>query len=357
MRVGGLVVGIVAARLLDPKDFGVYAVSLVLYTFIGQVAELGLHSALLRATPDEFDSVLRPPSPWPLSATRCWGWDCCACGSARVSLRDARAAPAMRVLSLCVFLGPAACVPTAQLRRDFRIAVQTGIEGIALVVSSVLLVALALGGHGAMSLAWSRGVGQVIVVVGLQLVVSRRYLPGFQRSQARGILNLGLPLVGATLLGTLIVGVNTFFIARISGAEGVGLFTLADTVSAWPVGLFLPILLNVGLPLFSQIRHDPAVVQDVLTRCVEMIVWVFWPLSIMLAVLAPALVEFIYGAKWMAAAAIVQAIAFCKLGEIIIRLCVDVTVAGGLTRRYLWVQTVWLCVQVPTVWWAARWGL
>ncbi len=31
--------------------------SLVLYTFIGQVAELGLHSALLRASPEEYGTV------------------------------------------------------------------------------------------------------------------------------------------------------------------------------------------------------------------------------------------------------------------------------------------------------------
>lgn len=358
MRAGGLVVGIVAARVLDPQDFGVYAVSLVVYTFIGQVAELGLHSALLRARPEEFDDVAPTALTLAVVSYSALGAGLVLlAGPVASAFGTPDAAPAMRVLSACVFLGPAACVPTAQLRREFRVAVQTGIETIALVVSSAVLVVLAVAGHGAMSLAWSRGVGQVIVVVGLQLVVSRRYLPGFSRAQARSILRLGLPLVGATLVGTLILAVDTFFIARIAGAHGVGLFTLADTVSAWPVGLFLPILLNVGLPLFAQIRHDPAVVQDVLTRCLEMAVWVFWPVSVLLAVLAPYLVEVVYGEKWLAAAAVVQALAFCKLGDIVIRLCVDVSVAGGRTRSYLRVQVVWLVVQVPTVWWAARYGV
>ncbi len=208
-----------------------------------------------------------------------------------------------------------------------------------------------------MSLAWSRVVGQVIVVGGLQLVVSRRYRPGFRRGQARDILTLGIPLVGATLLGTLIAGVNIFFVGRMSGADGVGLFNLGTTISAWPVGLFLPVLLNVGLPLFAQIRHDAALVQDVFTRCVEFIVWVFWPVSVALAALAPPLVQTLYGTKWSAAAAVVQVLAFCQLGEILIRLCVDVAVAGGYTRRYLLAQTLWLVVQVPIVWWATRWGL
>ena len=67
-------------------------------------------------------------------------------------------------------------------------AVQSGIELIGFGVSSVLLVTLALGGHGAMSLAWSRAAAQIVVVVCLQLVVAKRYLPGFRRDQARDIL-------------------------------------------------------------------------------------------------------------------------------------------------------------------------
>jgi PST family polysaccharide transporter len=358
-RVGGLLVGIVAARLLDPQDFGVYAVSLVVYTFIGQVAELGLHSALLRAAPDEFDSVAPTAFTLALVSYSVLGVGLILLAPVvAAAFGTPEAVDAMRVLSACVFLGAFASVPNSQLRREFRMAVQTGIEAIGLVVSSVVLVALAVGGQGAMSLAWSRGVGQVIVVVGLQLVVSRRYLPGFDRRQARDILVLGLPLVAGTLVGTLIIGANTFAIARMSGAGDVGLFNLADAVSAWPLGLFLPILLNVGLPLFAQIRHDPSVVQEVFTRCVEMIVWLFWPVSVMLAVLAPHLVELLYGSKWLPAAAVIQALAFAKLGEILIRLCVDVTVAAGQTRRYLWVQVVWLLVQAPVVWWAAaRWGV
>jgi PST family polysaccharide transporter len=357
MRVGGLLVGIVAARLLDPQDFGVYAVSLVVFTFIGQVAELGLHSALLRAAPDEFDSVAPTALTLALISYSALGVGLILLAPVvATAFGTPEAVDAMRVLSACIFLGALGSVPNAQLRREFRMAVQTGIEAIGLVVSSVVLVALAVGGHGAMSLAWSRVVSQVIVVVGLQLVVSRRFLPGFNRRQARDILGLGLPLVAGTLVGTMIIGVNTFAIARMSGAEGVGLFNLADAVSAWPLGLFLPILLNVGLPLFAQIRNNPSVVQDVFTRCVEMIVWVFWPISVMLAVLAPHLVEFLYGAKWLPAAAVIQALAFAKLGEILVRLCIDVTVAAGRTRQYLWVQLAWLLVLAPAVWVSARWG-
>lgn len=358
LRAGGLLVGIVAARLLDPEDFGVYAVSIVVFTIMGQLAEMGIHSALLRASRDDFDIVAPTALTLALVSYSLLGVVLVALATPLAhAFGTPEAAPAMRVLALCVLLGAPACIPTAQLRRDFRMAVQSVIELVAFVASTVVLVVLALAGHGAMSLAWSRVVGQLVVVVGLQLVVSRRYRPGLRRPQALEIIGLGLPLVGATLIGTMIIAVNVFFIARVVGAHGVGLFNLGETVAAWPIGLFLPVLLNVGLPLFAQIRDDSSLVRDVFTRCIELIAWFFLPVSVLLAVLAPALVAALYGSKWAGAAVVVQVLASCKLGEIICRLCVDVAVAAGHTQRYLLVQIAWLALQAPAVWGASRYGV
>ena len=110
-------------------------------------------------------------------------------------------------------------------------------------------------------------------------------------------MRIGLPLVGATLVGTVVAGVNVFFIGRSAGAAGVGLFTLGENVAAWPLGLFLPVLLNVGLPLFAQIRDDPVLVRDVFSRCVELMMWAFLPVCVLLTVLAPSLVETLYGSQ------------------------------------------------------------
>lgn len=358
LRAGGLVSGIVAARLLVPEHFGVYAVAIVVLTLIGQVAELGIHSALLRASKQDFDSVA--PTALTLALTS-YSILALALFLLAAPIASAFGTPqadgAMRVLALCVLLGAPACIPTAQLRRDFRMAVQSAIELVAFAVSTGVMVWLALEGHGAMALVWSRVVGQVVVVVGLQLVVTRRYLPGFRADVARDIVRLGLPLVGATLVGTVVAGVNVFFIGRSVGASGVGLFTLGENVAAWPVGLFLPVLLNVGLPLFAQIRDDPPLVRQVFARCVELMMWAFLPVCVLLAVLAPSLVETLYGSRWAGAVVVLQVLTFCKLGEILCKLCVDVAVAGGLTRRYLLVQVAWLAVQVPAVWWASGQGV
>lgn len=358
LRVGGLLAGIAAARLLEPEDFGLYAVSLVVFTVLGQVAELGIHSALLRASRDTFDEVAPTALTLALVSYSVLGLALILLAHpVAAAFSTPEAAPVMRVLAVCVFLGAPACIPAAQLRRDFRMAVLSVIELVAFVVSTAVLVTLAVGGHGAMSLAWSRVVGQIIVVAALQLVVSRRYRPGLRRDQVLDVVRIGLPLVGATLIGTVITGVNVFFIGRIAGVEGVGLFSLGETVASWPIGLFLPVLLNVGLPLFAQIRDDPALVRDVFTRCIELIVWVFLPVAALLSVMASPLVETLYGAKWVGAAVVIQVLALCKFGEILCRLCVDVAVAGGRTPRYMLVQATWLLVQAPAVWWASTYGV
>ncbi len=51
--MGGLVVGIVLARLLAPEQFGVYAVALTVQSILITVADLGLSADLIRSDEPE----------------------------------------------------------------------------------------------------------------------------------------------------------------------------------------------------------------------------------------------------------------------------------------------------------------
>src|SRR3546814_16199248 len=61
LRLGGLVVGIVLARLLTPEQFGVYAVALTVQAILMTVADLGLSADIIRtADPDRIAPTVPP---------------------------------------------------------------------------------------------------------------------------------------------------------------------------------------------------------------------------------------------------------------------------------------------------------
>lgn len=357
-RLANMLTGIVAARLLAPSDFGLFAVVLVVAFLLGALADLGVGTAVIRARPEEVDRVA--PTATTLSLVSFTGLGALmALGAPWVARAFGApdAAPALAVVALYVVLCGPAAVPAAFLVRNFQQRRRVVIDFAGLTLSSAVLVVLALRDWGEMALAWSRVGGQAFVVVALLLTAARRYHPGWDRSQAIAIVALGLPLVGANLIGNALAAVDVFVISRLLGPHEAGVFNLANLVAAWPLGLFLPVLVSVGLPLFSRIRDDPDLVGRLLASCMDLVSAVFWPVSAVLAALAPQLVEVLYGTKWAAAASILSVLALAKAFEVVMALLADVLIAGGHAQQYMGSQLLRLLVVLPAAWWAVpRWG-
>ena len=357
IRIASLLTGIVAARLLTPEEFGLFAVALAVFTFMGGLADLGVGSAVVRAR-DDLDEVA--PTAVTLALVSFTGLGVGLAALAPVIARSFGAPGATdALLVMCLYLvlcGPVA-VPVALLVRDFNQRQRVVFDFFGLLVSSALLISLALGGWGEMALAWSRVGGQAFVVVALLIAAKKRYRPGWDTGAARRILALGLPLVGATLVGAMIAGVDVFVISRLLGPHEAGVYTLAATIAAWPLGLFLPVLVNVGLPLFARIRDDRELVGRLLASCLDLVSGVFWPVSAVLAGLAPYLVQVLYGDRWAAASAVLAVIAVAKAFEAVMSLLADVLIAGGFTRQYMRSQVLRLLLVLPALWLTVpRWG-
>ncbi|WP_282580261.1 lipopolysaccharide biosynthesis protein [Nocardioides sp. InS609-2] len=357
IRMASLLTGIVAARLLTPNEFGLFAVALVVFTFMGNFADMGIGAAVVRAR-DDIDRIASTAVTFALINFTGLG---VVLALLAPFIARAFGAPdatgALRVMCLYLVLCGPAAVPVGLLIREFRQGQRVVFDFVGLLVSSGLLISLALQGLGEMALAWSRVGGQAFVVIALLVAAKKRYRPGWDRDAAREIMRLGIPLVGASLIGSMLMGVDVFVISRLLGPHEAGVYTLAATIAAWPLGLFLPVLVNVGLPLFAKIRDDRELVGRLLASCLDMIAGVFWPVSAILAGLAPYLVRVLYGDKWSAAAAILSVIAITKAFEAVMSLVADVLIAGGYAKEYMRSQLARLLLVLPAMWLTVpRWG-
>ncbi|PJI51823.1 lipopolysaccharide biosynthesis protein, partial [Methylobacterium radiotolerans] len=70
-------------------------------------------------------------------------------------------------------------MPGAQLQRSFRQDQLFWASLVSFVISSAVLIALAVVTDGAVAFAWSRVVGQLAVGLFMMRSVERNYLPGF----------------------------------------------------------------------------------------------------------------------------------------------------------------------------------
>lgn len=347
LRLGSFAVGIAAARLVAPNQFGVFAVALTVHAVIVNISDMGVSSYLVR---DPGDPDRLAPTVVTIALVTSAVLAAVMVVTAptlAVALGSSTATSSIRVLSITLLLAGLSSVPNALLVRSFRQDRRFFAEGANLVVSSAVLVILAVGGAGALALAWSRVAGLGVSTALLVLLSPRRYWPGFDRALLRPLLRFSLPLAGFSFLGFATVNIDYVVVGRLLGAEQLGFYLLAYNISGWPFGILSPVVTNVAMPAFARLQGDGERLPHFLSNTMSAVCAIAFPISALLMALSGPLIHVVYGSRWSAASAALVAIALYGAIRIPVDLCINVGVALGRTRGLLACQIAYLVVLLP----------
>src|SRR6185312_4868779 len=230
------------------------------------------------------------------------------------SLGSGHAAAAIAVMAINLPLAGLTAVPSALLKRDFRMDRIFYADMANMLVSGIVVVLLALAGWGPLALAWSWVAGQLATTVLLLSYKPGRYWPGWNKGQARRLLAFGLPLAGANLLAFLVLNVDYIIVGRTLGAETLGLYVLAFNISGWPINVFGAVIRSVSLPGFSRLRLDGASMPIQFVRALRLVASVTVPICLIIAALAQPAVIAIYGSRWSPAASALVGLCVLAIG-------------------------------------------
>ena len=120
-RGSGFLIGVIVARLLEPHDFGIYAVALVVHMIVINVSELGVSTALVREEASSADETGPTIVTIAIVTSFVLGALMAASASTLAHLLGAPAATStIQVMAITLPLAGLSAVPAALLRRDFR---------------------------------------------------------------------------------------------------------------------------------------------------------------------------------------------------------------------------------------------
>jgi len=353
-RAGSLLAGIVLARLLTPREFGMFAVAMVAFLGLTSFNELGVSLAIVR-WPGDVARIAPTVTTLAIGASALLFAGCFVGAPWFASALGAPAATGVvRLMGVAVLIDGITAVPASLLQRTFRQDRRTIADLANLAVGGLVSIALAAYGFGAWSLAWGRIAGNSTSAVLLILLSPARTLPGFDAKEARELLAFGLPLAGASLLVFAVLNTDYIIVGGLLGPVALGFYLLAFNVSSWPVNIFSTPVRNVSLAGFSRLLGDQAALQSSFCRSLGWLMAVTLPVCVLLAVLATPLVRLIYGAKWVPAAAALTFLAILAAFRVALELAYDFLVAVGKSRALLWLQGLWLLALIPTLATGAR---
>lgn len=300
---------LVLARVLEPRDFGLFAMSQVVLTLVQAVAGQGIPEALVQADRED-------PADWST------GLRAVLAGSFAGGVVVAGGAPLLATLFDEAALGPllvglAPAVLLAGLHSMFYARARAGLmfaeharAGIAGAVATFVVgVGTALAGGGVWALVAGLYAGQA-VETGL-LARATGVIPAsmFDRDAYRRLIRYGRHIVGASLTTFLERRSDDYFVGLFLGADVLGLYAVAYRVLELATTVFLRAVERVAFPVFAKLQARPDLLADGVRTSFRFVALVSFPAFAGLAVVASDLMVAALGATWVGAAAPLRALA------------------------------------------------
>lgn len=290
---------VVLARLLDPRDFGLLGMAVLVTGIVQLFGNLGLGGALIQkqeVSPEGLSTVY-----WVnLGAGATLTLICLAIAPlAALFFREAAVQSLLVLLSFTFLISSLSSVHTTMLYRDLRMKQLAVIEISSRFLRVLVMLVAAFMGMG----FWSLGIGilveRILKTGGLLLV--GRWTPSWLFSVAKfqSFFRYGRNLFGNNVLTYINRNVDFLITGRVLGVELLGFYQMAYNL---PFLLLQYVSFSIGsmsFPVFCKLQHDHQRLAKGYLRIVRCIALGVFPVLAGLAYCAEDFIHVVYGARWL----------------------------------------------------------
>ncbi len=330
LQFGG---SVLLARMLTPREMGIYALALSISGLIGLIQSLGLNELVVserELTPSLLSSIVTVNAV--LGALISTGVLTLAyAGSAFLAEPGVR-----KVLIVTAFLplfGAIEFPVSALLQREarFREIAQSNMGR--QTVSTVVAVLLAFRGFSYMSMAYGNIVGAIVGIIYLYCVARLQYRPRLSLSDWRRIARFGFDMIAISGVSALVTRASELIMGRLLGLSTLGIYGRASFLNNLLWDNVHLVVGRVMMPNFSEHCRAGRSLQQPYLNATAIITGVLWPAFLGLAVLSGPLVYTIYGARWIAAALPLSLLSVSAIPLVAITMTWELFIAHGETGR------------------------
>lgn len=287
------------ARVLDKSDFGLLAISATLIGIIETVALSGIGEYVIFYNGKDEKEVTN-------SAFWLNFWlSIVVCIAVLIAgpfwaafYKDARINKIIWLLLTGFFFNMLSSIAVAQFRKTLDYKPLVLIQTIFGTISQLSQIAFAVFGFGVYSLALPHAV--ITPIMAIVLIYRSRFRPSLNMNREHWgrIFGYTKHVIGSRVLGKFVNEGDTLIVGKFLGMELLGVYNLAFRFAHIFFANFLPIITNVTMPVFSQIKDNLPRLRDNFTRSLKLIAFITIPVISFQIIFAEPLINIIYGLKW-----------------------------------------------------------
>ncbi len=331
----GFIVTIFLARLLEPSDFGLIAMVMVMIGIAGVFTDVGLGGALIqrrRVHPIHYSSVFYFNISVGLFLTFLFYFS-----APWISefYNNEALLPLTQVLSFSFIIGAFSTVQSIRLRKELNYALLTKLGLISALLSGVVGVSLALWGAGVWSLVAQSLIRGIIYNI---LIWTRvKWIPGLEFSwkALTQLWGYGFRMFLSGLLEAIFMRLDYMIIGKLFEATALGFFQRAKSLNLLVVSYSSQSLMSVLFPVLSKVQNDLPRFQNIVIKTLGIISFITFLLLGGLYLVSEELIVLLFGEKWLPSVEYFKILALAGYAYPVSALLVNVLSSRGNSKAFL----------------------
>lgn len=353
-------VTLIVLNLLQPADYGLYAMAAVMMTFLDFLNGYGFASSLIQRKDVDAKTIRQALGIMMLLNLGIAVIQFAAAPLVAAYFGKPEVEDLLHHLAFIYLATPFIIVPEVLLARglDFRRQAIANLAGA--LVGAIVSLGCALAGLGVWTLVYAPIALFYTRAIGLTIAARMYILPSFDFRGTRHMLHFGGALMVSHLCWVIQAQADVTIAGRLLSEHDVGLYATALFLSQLIVAKFVPPLNQVAFPAYAKLQDDPPAVRAAFLQSLQLIMLITAPIFFGIAATAPAIVGTLFKAEWQPMVPLVQLTALAMPAMTLQVLFAPVTQARGMPhlsmRASLVGAALFLCSFLAGVQYGT-WGL
>lgn len=359
VRASQILMLVILARLLSPRDFGLIGIALLTVSATRRFTDIGINAALIQDADDDVDRYLN--TTWSLEAGRGFAIFAVLFVAAPFVadlFGEPQATVLIRALGLSPFLIGLRNPGVVYFQKDLSFHRNFVWQSSAAAIQFVVGVGYALYSPTVWALVFA-SLSRAFAKFALSYVLhGYRPWPAFEIDTARRLIDYGKWITGASVVGFIYSEGDDAFVGWFLSATALGFYQYAYRLADTPASEFSGIVSQITFPAYSQLQDDLDRVREALIQTTRLTAFVAFPLAFGIALVAPSFVPVVLGEEWRPMILTMQILAMYGLLHAITRNFGAVWKALGRPDYVAKLGFLRVCCIALLIWPAtARWGI
>ena len=344
-----LIVGIILARLLSPREFGLIGMITVFIAVSESFINSGFSSALIRkkdCTDTDYSTVF-----YFNLVTGAIFYLLLFISAPAISgfFNEPELKAVLQVMGIVLIIDSFTIIQKTILTKRIDFKLQAKISVIASTVSGIVAIIMAFSGFGVWALVAQRVINQGLNSLFLWIWNRWKPLLVFSIKTFKELFGFGSKLLLSGLIDTIYRNVYYLIIGKFFSAQELGFYSRADGFKNLPSQNLNTIVSRVTYPVLSSIQDDIPRLRDNYQKLIRTIMFITFILMLGMAAVAEPMIHTLIGAKWEPAIIYLQMLCFVGMMYPLQALNLNMLQVQGRSDLFLKLEVIKKIIGIPII--------